>query len=120
MNIYVGNLAYSVDEGELQALFANYGTVASASIITDRETGQSKGFGFVEMPVQEEAEAAIAGLNGVEHRGRQLTVNEARPRGESGGRDRGFGGGRGGGRRQDNRGGGGYDRGRSSGGRRDW
>ncbi len=80
MRIYVGNLSYSVNEDTLQQMFAPFGQVASANVITDRGTGQSKGFGFVEMPSNAEAQAAIAGLNGKEVGGRALTVNEARPR----------------------------------------
>lgn len=94
--LYVGNLSYDVDSSELEKLFAAHGTVDSAQVIADRETGRSKGFGFVEMANDDQAAAAIAALNGVEHSGRALTVNEARPREErSGG---GFGGGRGGSR----------------------
>ena len=79
-NLYVGNLSYSVDDGMLRALFEPFGKVDSAHAITDRETGKSKGFGFVEMPDDAEAQAAIDALNGKEDRGRILTVNEARPR----------------------------------------
>lgn len=79
-NLYVGNLSYSVDDSMLRALFEQFGKVASARAITDRETGRSKGFGFVEMPDDTEAQAAIDGLNGKDDRGRILTVNEARPR----------------------------------------
>ena len=82
MNIYVGNLAYKMSEEELRAAFEAYGTVESARFVIDRETGRSKGFGFVEMPVKEEAMAAIEGLNGTELNGRTVTVNEARPREE--------------------------------------
>ncbi|MBP5405546.1 RNA-binding protein [bacterium] len=82
MNIYVGNLAYKMSEEELRSAFETYGTVDSARFVIDRETGRSKGFGFVEMPNKEEAEAAIAGLNGTELSGRTVTVNEARPREE--------------------------------------
>ena len=89
--LYVGNLAYSVSSSELEQLFAQYGTVQSAQVIQDRETGRSKGFGFVEMGTDAEAQAAIQGLNEQEHNGRPLAVNEARPR-----EDRGGGGGRGG------------------------
>ena len=77
MNIYVGNLAYKMSEEELRAAFEAYGTVDSARFVIDRETGRSKGFGFVEMPVKEEAMAAIEGLNGTELNGRTVTVNEA-------------------------------------------
>jgi len=79
-NLYVGNLSYSVKDDELQALFAQFGTVSSARVISDRDTGRSKGFGFVEMPNDDEAQAAIDGLNGKENNGRPLTVNEAKPR----------------------------------------
>jgi RNA recognition motif-containing protein len=97
MRIYVGNLAYSVGEDELRQMFAPFGQVTSANVITDRDTGQSKGFGFVEMPNATEAQAAIAGLNGKEMGGRAVTVNEARPRADrnEGGRG-GSGGGAGG------------------------
>lgn len=83
MNIYVGNLSYQVGEEELQKAFEAYGQVESAKIIKDNYSGRSKGFGFVEMPVNEEAEAAIAGLNGNDLKGRAITVNKARPRTES-------------------------------------
>jgi RNA recognition motif-containing protein len=90
--LYVGNLAYGISDSDLEQLFAQYGTVQSAQVIMDRDTGRSKGFGFVEMANDQEAQAAINGLNGQESQGRALTVNEARPK-ESGG---GGGGGRGG------------------------
>lgn len=77
--IYVGGLPYATTESQLNDLFAQHGTVASANVITDRFTGQSRGFGFVEMSTEEEAKAAIAALNGTELDGRTLTVNEARP-----------------------------------------
>lgn len=103
--LYVGNLSYDVSSSDLEQLFAQHGTVQSAQIINDRETGRSKGFGFVEMANDNEAQAAIAALNGQQHGGRALTVNEARPReergggfGGGGGGRGGFGGGRGGGR----------------------
>jgi RNA recognition motif-containing protein len=80
MNIYVGNLSYSVTEDDLRNLFSDHGEVISASIISDRQTGQSKGFGFVEMSNQSEAEAAIQALNETALQGRNLKVNEARPR----------------------------------------
>ena len=92
--LYVGNLAYGVTDSELEQMFGAYGTVQSAQVIMDRDTGRSKGFGFVEMGSDAEAQAAIAGLNGKESGGRSLTVNEAKPK-ESGGRG-GSGGGRGG------------------------
>jgi RNA recognition motif-containing protein len=80
MNIYVGNLSYGMSEQELRDAFSAYGDVASVKILTDRETGRSRGFGFVEMPNQSEGEAAITQLNGKELSGRVLRVNEARPR----------------------------------------
>jgi cold-inducible RNA-binding protein len=89
--LYVGNLTYNTSDSDLQRLFEAFGTVASAQVISDRDTGRSKGFGFVEMSSDQEAQAAINGLNGKEIDGRALTVNEARPR-----EDRGGGGGRGG------------------------
>jgi len=85
LNIYVSNLAYTTTEDELTQLFESYGTVESVRIITDRETGRSRGFAFVEMPNGTEARAAIAGLNGTALRERTLTVNEARPREDRGG-----------------------------------
>lgn len=88
--LYVGNLPYAVKDAELQALFAPHGTVTSAQVIMDRASGRSKGFGFVEMGSEQEAQAAIAALNGKESGGRTLTVNEAKPREErSGGGARG-------------------------------
>ena len=101
MNIYVGNLSYDVTEADLRASFEAFGAVASVNIIKDQYSGQSKGFGFVEMPSTSEAQAAISGLHGKDLMGRTLNVNEARPR-ESGRSERrpgGFGGG-GGGRRR--------------------
>ena len=80
MNIYVGNLSYNMSEQELRDAFSAYGDVASVKILSDRETGRSRGFGFVEMPNQSEGEAAITQLNGKELSGRVLRVNEARPR----------------------------------------
>ena len=92
--LYVGNLSYNVTSSELEALLSPHGTVESAEVIVDRETGRSKGFGFVEMSSEEEAQDAIAALNGQQHEGRALTVNIAKPRApREGGRD--FGGGRG-------------------------
>ena len=82
MNIYVGNLPYAVDRDELRDIFAAYGEVAAARVVSDRETGRSKGFGFVEMPNDEEAKKAIEALNGNEIGGRKAVVNEARPREE--------------------------------------
>ena len=80
MNIYVGNLPYGLSESELRDAFANFGEVSLVKILSDRETGRSRGFGFVEMPNQAEAEAAVANLNGKDVGGRPLRVNEARPR----------------------------------------
>ena len=94
--LYAGNLSYKISSSDLEALFAPYGTVVSAQVIEDRESGRSKGFGFVEMSTDEEAQAAIQGLHGQDNNGRPLTVNEARPREERGGG--GGGGGRRGGR----------------------
>lgn len=98
MNIYVGNLAYSATEEALQAEFEAYGAVTSAKIVVDRFSGQSRGFGFVEMPNKEEAENAIRNLNGKEMGGRALRINESRPKTEFSGGGRGPGGGAGGGR----------------------
>jgi RNA recognition motif-containing protein len=94
--LYVGNLSYDTNDSDLQQLFAEYGTVQSAQVIMDRDTGRSKGFGFVEMGNDQEAQAAINGLNGKEAGGRSLTVNEARPREDRGGGRGGYGGGGGG------------------------
>jgi len=96
--LYVGNLAYGVTDSDLEALFAPHGTVQSAQVIMDRDTGRSKGFGFVEMSNNNEAQSAIGALNGKESEGRALTVNEARPREERAGG--GGGGGRSGGNRR--------------------
>lgn len=95
MNIYVGNLSYSTTEDDLRSAFGNFGEVTSAAVIKDRETGRSKGFGFVEMASDEEAREAMNNLNGTEFQGRQVKVNEARPREERprSGRGGGFGGG---------------------------
>ena len=112
MNIYVGNLSYDASEADIRAAFERFGEVTSVNIIKDKFSGEPRGFGFVEMPAKDTAEAAIAGLNGQELKGRALSVNEARPRTEGGG---GGGGARGGG--------GGGGRGRSGGGdrnRRSW
>jgi cold-inducible RNA-binding protein len=98
MNLFVGNLSFDTSENDLREAFEAFGQVSSAAVITDRDTGRSRGFGFVEMPAEAEARAAIDGLNDTDLHGRPLKVNEARPRGES----RGGGGG----------GGGGYGRGR--------
>jgi len=100
MNIYVGSLSHEVTEEELRQAFEAFGQVTSAKIITDRYSGESRGFGFVEMPIEDEAQSAIDGLNGKELKGRTLTVNKARPRTERPrGRGRPGGGRRGGGRR---------------------
>jgi RNA recognition motif-containing protein len=87
MNIYVGNLSYSLTEEQLRALFVEFGEVSSVRVMTDRESGRPKGFGFVEMPNNTEANAAIEALNGKEVLGRKMTVNEARPREERPRRD---------------------------------
>src|ERR1044071_3925923 len=112
--LYVGNLAYSVRDESLQAAFAQFGTVTSAKVMMDRETGRSKGFGFVEMSSAVEAQAAINAMNGQSLEGRAIVVNEARPReerpggfGGGGGGRGGYGGGGGGGRRPYGGGGGG-------------
>ena len=93
MNIYVGNLPFETTEDVLQVAFTDYGEVTSARVITDRMTGRSRGFGFVEMADNTQAEAAIKGLNGKDFNGRALTVNEAKPRENGGGREGGGGGG---------------------------
>lgn len=93
--LYVGNLSYSVSSADLEQMFGQFGDVQSAKVIEDRDTGRSKGFGFVEMRTDQEARAAIAGLNGQQREGRSLTVNEAQPRENRGGGGGGFGGGRG-------------------------
>ncbi len=80
--LYVGNLSYRINSSDLEQLFSQHGNVRSAEVVADRETGRSKGFGFVEMQSEEDAQNAIAALNGQEHAGRALTVNEARPREE--------------------------------------
>jgi len=87
--LYVGNLSYNTSDSDLQRMFGAFGTVQSAQVVSDRDTGRSKGFGFVEMGNDQEAQAAINGLNGKEVDGRALTVNEARPREERGGGGRG-------------------------------
>ena len=94
--LYVGNLSYQINETDLEALFSQFGTVRSAQIIIDRDTNRSKGFGFVEMGSDEEASAAIQGLDGQSHEGRNLTVNEAKPREPRSGGGGGYGGGGGG------------------------
>jgi RNA recognition motif-containing protein len=96
MKLYVGNLSFQTSSEDLQELFAKAGTVESASVVEDRETGRSRGFGFVEMSTNEEGQAAIQQFNGKEFNGRNLTVNEARPREDRGNRGGGGGGGRGG------------------------
>jgi RNA recognition motif-containing protein len=104
MKMYVGNLPWSITNAELEGLFAAYGTVRSAEVIMDRETGRSRGFGFVEMEGQDAAQQAMQALNGSPYEGRNLTVNEARertPRPSGGGGRGGYGGGRGGGRSRD-------------------
>ena len=115
--LYVGNLSYNSTSSELEQLFGQHGTVQSAEVIQDRDTGRSKGFGFVQMGSDQEAQAAIAALNGQEVDGRALTVNEAKPRedrgGGGGGGRGGYGGGGGGGR---SGGGGGYGGGGGGGG----
>ena len=117
MKIYVGNLSYEVTEEDLRQALEQFGQVESATIIKDKYSGKSKGFGFVEMPSKEEGQAAIEGLNGKELKGRPLNVNEARPRTESndrrGGGRGGFGGSQGG---RSGYGGGGSGRGRGQGG----
>ena len=112
MNIYVGNLSFDETDQTLETTFANHGEVQSARVVTDRDSGRSRGFGFVEMPKQEEAEAAVAALNGTDQGGRTLTVNESKPREGGSGRGGGRGGGGGG------YGGGGGGRGGSGGGGR--
>jgi cold-inducible RNA-binding protein len=113
-NIFVGNLSFNTGEDELRQIFEGYGQVDRVSIMTDRDTGRSRGFGFVEMASNEDGEKAITALNGSQLGGRTINVNEARPKTERGGGG-GFGGGRGGGFG----GGGGGGRGRDRGGRGD-
>ncbi len=96
--LYCGNLSYNVRSAQLEQLFSEFGNVVSAQVIEDRETGRSKGFGFVEMSSEQEATAAINGLNGRDNDGRSLQVNEAKPREERSGGGGGYGGGGGGGR----------------------
>jgi RNA recognition motif-containing protein len=112
MKIYVGNLSFNTSNNDLSDMFSEFGTVQSSNVIEDRETGRSRGFGFVEMSSKSEGEAAISALNGKEVEGRELKVNEAKPREDRGGFGGGGGGGRGGyggggGSRGGNRGGGG-------------
>jgi len=120
--LYVGNLAYGITDSDLETMFAPHGTVQSAQVIMDRDTGRSKGFGFVEMGSDQEAQTAIQALNGKEVDGRALTVNEARPKegggGGRGGGGGGYGGGRGGGGGGGRSGGGGGYGGGGGGGRR--
>lgn len=115
-NLYVGNLPYSATDGELQQLFSQHGQVKRASVVMDRDTGRSRGFGFVEMSSPQEGAAAINALNGFDMGGRKLVVNEAKPKENRGGGG-GFGGGGGRGGFGGGRGGGGY--GGGGGGRRD-
>jgi RNA recognition motif-containing protein len=112
--LYVGNLSYETSSSDLEQLFGAHGTVQSAEVIQDRDTGRSKGFGFVQMGSDSEAQAAIAALNGQDHGGRALTVNEAKPREprSGGGGGGGYGGGRGGGGGGGGYGGGGGGRGK--------
>lgn len=122
MKLYVGNLSFSTTEAQLRETFEAFGQVASASLVMDRDTGRPRGFGFVEFPNDDEARAAIEGLHGKAIDGRNITVNEARPReggGGGGGGRGGFGGGGGGGRRGGGGGGGGYGGG-GGGGRGSW
>ena len=118
--LYVGNLTYGVSDSDLEQLFSQFGTVQSAQVIQDRDTGRSKGFGFVEMDTEAQAQAAIDGLHDREHDGRRLTVNEAKPREERGGGGGYGGGGRSGGGGGGGRsgGGGGFGGGGGGGGRR--
>ncbi|MBL7763873.1 MAG: RNA-binding protein [Chitinophagaceae bacterium] len=120
MNIYVGNLSWGLKDQDLANMFASFGEVASAKIVTDKFTQRSKGFGFVEMPNDAEAQAAIAQLNGSEVEGRNLVVNESRPKQEGGGgggfKKKSFGGGGGGFKKG---GGGGYNKGGGGGYNRD-
>ena len=119
MNIYVGNLSWNLKDQDLSNLFASHGEVSSAKIVTDKFTNRSKGFGFVEMPNDDQAQAAIAALNGTEVDGRNIVVNESRPKPEGGGgggfKKRSFGGGGGGGGYKGG-GGGGFKKGGGSGG----
>lgn len=122
MKIYVGNLSFNTSESQLRTLFEAHGEVASASLVMDRETGRPRGFGFVEMNDDAAAKAAMAALNGKNVDGRDLTVNEAKPREGGGGGRGGFGGGGGGGRGGFGGGGGGgrRDGGGGGGGRGGW
>jgi RNA recognition motif-containing protein len=109
-NIFVGNLSYQTTESELEAAFAAYGAVERVSVVRDRDTGQSRGFAFVEMTNANEAQQAMTAMNGRELNGRVLNVNEARPREERSGGGRGFGGGGGRGGNRGGSGGGGFNR----------
>ena len=111
--LYIGNLSYDVSSADLETMLTPHGTILSAEVITDRATGQSKGFGFAEMDTDAEAQAAITALDGQQHGGRALKVNEAKPRAPRTGGGGGYGGGGGGGGR------GGYGGGGGGGGRRD-
>jgi RNA recognition motif-containing protein len=122
MNIYVGNLSWNLKDQDLTNLFASHGEVASAKIVLDKFTNRSKGFGFVEMPNDDQAQAAITALNGSEVDGRNIVVNESRPKPEGGGsgggggfKKRSFGGGGGGGGYKKGGGGGGYNKGNGGG-----
>jgi|SRR5689334_19615149 len=123
MNIYVGNLSWNLKDQDLSNLFASHGEVVSAKIVTDKFTNRSKGFGFVEMANDDQAQAAITALNGSEVDGRNIVVNESRPKPEGGGgggfKKRSFGGGGGGGGYKKGGGGGGYNKGNGGGGYRD-
>ncbi len=120
MNIYVGNLSWNLKDQDLSNLFASHGEVSSAKIVNDKFTNRSKGFGFVEMPNDEQAQAAIAALNGTEVDGRNIVVNESRPKPEGSGgggfKKRSFGGGGGGGFKKGGSGGGGGYKGGNGGG----
>lgn len=113
MKIYIGNMSFDTTEDTVRQAFEAYGEITSINLISDRETGRPKGFGFVEMSSDDQAKAAIAGLNGTDMGGRTVNVNEARPRPEGGGGGGGRGGSRGGSGGGGNRGGGGGGRGRS-------
>ena len=112
-NIFVGNLSFNTNEDELRQIFEGYGQVDRVSILTDRDTGRSRGFGFVEMASDEDGEKAISALNGSQFGGRTINVNEARPKSDRGGGGGGFGGSGGGGRGRGDR------NGRAGGGRRE-
>ncbi|HEX5371055.1 MAG TPA: RNA-binding protein [Dehalococcoidia bacterium] len=117
MNIYVGNLSYDTTDRDLEEAFAKHGTVSSARVVMDRDTGRARGFGFVEMPNKSEGDAAIAAMNGTQLQGRTLNVNEARPREDRRGGGGGYGGGGGG---YGGGGGGGYAGSRGGGGGGRW